>query len=211
MKLWRAAVAAWRAPVSTSQRRNPSRSYLCHSYVGIRAAESPTRTAQKAAPTHMRMARAEAGCVRSACRTRSRTMAIRLTLLTTEWLLLHCEAHTAELESVSSGRFRITELCCLPWHVVSHAGAVAPLLAVAALHGQQAGRAGALPAPPAAGPRTWCTRTPTAQQTSRLGCGVPGMHAWAGHGEHIPGRACDTCTHHRACARAHVRRTVASR
>ena len=44
----------------------------------------------------MRMARAEAGCVRSACTTRSRTMAIRLTLLTTEWLLLHCEAHTAK-------------------------------------------------------------------------------------------------------------------
>ena len=96
MKLWRAAVAAWRAPVSTSQRRNPSRSYLWHNYVGIRAVESPTGTAQKAAPTHMRMARAEAGCVRSACTTRSRTMAIRLTLLTTEWLFLHCGAHTAK-------------------------------------------------------------------------------------------------------------------
>ena len=42
---------------------------------------------------------------------------IRMTPLTTGWLFWHCGAHTAKPESAPGGRFLITKIRCLLWHV----------------------------------------------------------------------------------------------
>ena len=45
------------------------------------------------------------------------TVVIRMALLTAVRLVWQCGDHTAELKSACRGRFLITKICCLLWHV----------------------------------------------------------------------------------------------